>query len=177
MEAIEPSVISDLARQEGTTILRVIDEIERSSERNDQIILIKKLLKYMVENNDEKLLPLMLPYLHHIDKDVLGTESLADELSIGGHKITSRADSPQKKLAQKRFNKAYGYEYKESALTQSTESFTQLFTERNQLFPERILIAAIRDQSIFKEIFKVCNDETCELLLSKLQRYPENVLT
>ena len=51
-----------------------------------------------------------------------------------------------------------------SALTQSTESFTQLFTERNQLFPERILIAAIRDQSIFKEIFKVCNDETCELL-------------
>ena len=44
------------------------------------------------------------------------------------------------------------------------------------MFPERILIAAIRDQSIFKEIFKVCNDETCELLC-KLQRYPENVLT
>ena len=112
MEAIEPSVISDLARQEGTTILRVIDEIERSSERNDQIILIKKLLKYMVENNDEKLLPLMLPYLHHIDKDVLGTESLADELSIGGHKITSRADSPQK-VSAKTLNKAGYYEYKE----------------------------------------------------------------
>ena len=103
LEAIEPSVISDLARQEGTTILRVIDEIERSSERNDQIILIKKLLKYMVENNDEKLLPLMLPYLHHIDKDVLGTESLADELSIWS-KIEAELIA-RKKLAQNALTK------------------------------------------------------------------------